>query len=113
MNWQDISKHVLAVGIVCAALYMAVTGAVLPDWLVAGIGVVLGVYFPNSMMLFRIQEVNWQDVTKYVLAAAIVGSALYMAATGAALPDWLLAAVAGVLATFFKAAAATFLNRCC
>jgi len=101
MNWQNISKHVLAIGIVCAALYMAVTGSPLPDWLVAGIGVVLGVYFPNSMMLFRIQEVNWQDVTKYVLAAAIVGCALYMAATGAVLPDWLLASVGAVLGTFY------------
>jgi len=113
MNWQDIGKHLLAAAIVCVALYMAIAGTVLPAWLVAGVGVVLGVYFPNSMMLFRIQEVNWQDVTKYVLAAAIVGSALYMATTGAVLPDWLLAAVGAVLGTFFKVAASTFLNQCC
>ena len=113
MNWQDIGKHLLAAAIVCVALYMAIAGTVLPAWLVAGVGVVLGMYFPSSMMLFRIQEVNWQDVTKYVLAAAIVGSALYMAVVGMALPDWLLAAVGAVLGTFFKGVASAFLKQCC
>jgi len=112
MTWQDIGKHVLAVVIVCASLYMAVTGIVTPNWLVIGVGAILGMYFPNSMMVFRAQEVNWQDVTKYVLAAAIVGSALYMAGTGAVLPDWLLAAVGAVLGTFFKGVAAALLKPC-
>ena len=113
MTWQDIGKHVLAVVIVCASLYMAVTGTVTPNWLVIGVGAILGMYFPNSMMIFRAKAVDWQDVTKYILATAIVVSALYMARIGAVLPDWLLAAVGAVLGTFFKAAASTFLNECC
>lgn len=105
MNWNDIVKHVLAVALVGASLYMAVMGMALPEWLAAGLGVVLGLYFPNSAMLFRILEVDWQEVTKYILAAGIVGVAIYLTAMGATLPAWLLAAVGAVLGTFFKSVA--------